>query len=281
MALGSGMSNDESGASKAGGESTGPSRAIAKLEDLPVDELVIYGRELGLTLDAGMEHAALLLRVRERQALLANLDREALLDIIVWARRPVRKSSSKEALAREISRIKKVDTDGLSRRGLLAFLRLRGIPVNGDEPNEVLSERLRLNEPVWDRVTRHRRRVVGGFIGRFFEGPKEPEGEEYKFLPEESPAIQKEQTSLRDQIVDEGVVGGIARRLRGVADDYVREKLDEIELRIDRKLDEIDRRLEEWRDREIANRLRIIRITLVASILVALLSLGYSLVKPH
>lgn len=264
-----------------GHEQAGPARASAKLEDLPVDELVHYGRELGLTLDTRMEHARLLLQVRERRMLLANLDREALLDVIVWARRPVRESSSKEALAREISHIKKVDTSGLSRRGLLALLRLRGIPMNGDEPTEVLSERLRLNEPLWDRVTRRRRRMIGGFISHFLEGPKDHEGEEYKFLPEENPAGAREPASLRDQIADEGVMGGIARRIRGVADDYVREKLDEIELRIDRKLDEIDRRMEEWRDREIANRLKIIRITLAASVLVALLSLGYSLIKPH
>jgi hypothetical protein len=219
--------------------------------------------------------------VRERQLLLSQIDREALLDIIIWARRPVRKSASKEELAREIAQIKKVDTRQLSRRGLLALLRLRGIPVNGDEPTEVLGERLRLNEHMWDRLVRQRRRIVGNVISYFVEGPENHQaGEEYKFLPEE-PSMQREQTSLRDRIADEGVMGGIARRLRGVADEYVKEKLDEIELRIDRKLDEIDRRLEEWRDREIANRLKIIRITLVASILVALLSLGYSLIAPH
>jgi hypothetical protein len=64
-----------------------------------------------------------------------------------------------------------------------------------------------------------------------------------------------------------------------VADDYVRQKLDEIEARIDKKLDEIDHRLGEWRDKEIANRLRIIKITLVASVVVAVLSLGYNYVR--
>jgi hypothetical protein len=57
-------------------------------------------------------------------------------------------------------------------------------------------------------------------------------------MPEDKNAV-----SLREQIADEGVVGGIARRIRGAADDYVHEKLDEIEQRIDRKLDEIDRRM--------------------------------------
>lgn len=95
----------------------------------------------------------------------------------------------------------------------------------------------------------------------------------YRFLPE-SPAAG----TLRDHIAEQGVVGGIAHRLRSVADDYVREKLDEIENRIDHKLDEIDARLAEWRDKEIANRLRILKITLVVSVLVALLSLGYNVV---
>lgn len=259
------------------------SKTSAKLEELPADELIVYGRELGLTLDAHMDRQQLLLRIRERQQLLLQLDGEAMLDVVVWARRPVRKSASKEELAREIAAIRKVDARGLSRRGLLALMRLRGIPMSGDEPTEVLMERLRVYEPFWDRVTRHRRRVMGGLIGYFLEGPPPDEpkhadqaaGEEYKFLPEEN--VHK----LRDQIAEQGVVSGLARRIRGVADDYVKEKLDEIELRIDRKLEEIDRRLEEWRDREIANRLKMIRITLVASVLVALLSLGYSLIKPH
>ena len=101
-------------------------------------------------------------------------------------------------------------------------------------------------------------------------GSSSSESEAYRFLPEEG-----RYPSLKEEIADEGVVGGIARKIRGVADDYVRQKLDEIEIRIDQKLDEIDTRLGEWRDREVANRLKIIKITLVGSILVALLSLGY------
>jgi hypothetical protein len=99
-----------------------------------------------------------------------------------------------------------------------------------------------------------------------------PEGE-YRFLPDEAAP------SLRSHIEEQGVVGGIARKLRGVADDYVKEKLDEIEARIDRKLDEIDRRMAEWRDREVSNRLRIVKITLIASILVAAVGIGYDILK--
>ena len=48
-----------------------------------------------------------------------------------------------------------------------------------------------------------------------------------------------------------------------------------------RKLDEIDRRLSEWRDKEIANRIRILKITLWASVIVAGISLLYSYVMRY
>ena len=53
-------------------------------------------------------------------------------------------------------------------------------------------------------------------------------------------------------------------------------ELDEIEARIDRKLEEIDKRLGEWRDKEIANRIRILKITLWASAIVSVISLAYA-----
>ncbi len=69
--------------------------------------------------------------------------------------------------------------------------------------------------------------------------------------------------------------------VRRSADQYLNQKLDEIESRIDRKLDEIDRRLAEWRDKEIANRVRILKITLWASVIVGAFSLIYSYVKTY
>src|SRR2546430_13668249 len=68
--------------------------------------------------------------------------------------------------------------------------------------------------------------------------------------------------TIKDEIEESGLLGGIAGRIKKSADAYVNQKLDEIESRIDRKLDEIDRRLAEWRDKEIANRIRILKITL-------------------
>ncbi|MBN1490602.1 MAG: hypothetical protein JXA69_11850, partial [Phycisphaerae bacterium] len=118
-----------------------------------------------------------------------------------------------------------------------------------------------------------RRGLMGAVLSRLITDDDGPAEDEYKFLPEHK------HPAWREQIEEVGVVRGMAQRIRGVADDYVHEKLDEIERRIDQKLDEIDRRLAEWRDREIANRLRIIKITLVVSIVVAGLSLGYSALR--
>ncbi len=253
---------------------SGDAKKSMAISELPLDELIVYGRQLGLELDPKMGQGELLRRIRERQELLVDLEREALLDIVVWARRPVQQSASKEQLAKEIASIKKMDFRGLSDRGLHALARLREVPAGSATPRAELEKAVRTSEPLWDLVRRKRREMMGSLISKMLDGGGAPEGEEYKFLPEDRNA-----PSLRDQIAEEGVMGGIARRIRGAADDYVREKLDEIELRIDRKLDEIDRRLAEWRDREIANRLKIIKITLVASVIVALLSLGYDLLK--
>lgn len=252
-------------------EQPGKSTAIS---DLPVDELVSYGRTLGLVLDAGTERAELLRLVRERQSLLSELDREAMLDVVVWGRRPVRQSAGKEELAREIAMIKRVDCRGLSDRGLTVLARLRGVAVSPREHREAVEKLVREAEPFWDRVTRKRRQILGSVISRMLDSEEADAKEAYKFLPEEAG-----QATLKQRIAEQGVVGGLARTIRGVADDYVREKMDEIEARIDHKLDEIDRRLAEWRDREIANRLKIIKITLVASILVALMSYGYTLLR--
>ncbi|MEL7237798.1 MAG: hypothetical protein AAGK78_02970, partial [Planctomycetota bacterium] len=84
--------------------------------------------------------------------------------------------------------------------------------------------------------------------------------------------------NLRRNIEERGLFGGLADRVRTSADTYVNEKLDDIERRIDSKLDEIDQRLAEWRDKELANRLRILKITLWVSVAVSVVSLIYAYV---
>ncbi|MCK6484225.1 MAG: hypothetical protein HUU22_13800 [Phycisphaerae bacterium] len=258
-----------------GGKSAGapPPAGVTKvgLSDLPRDELLCYGRELGLKLDGDTPQGELVRRVRERQELLVQIDRDALLDIVMWARIPMRRSAAKEHLAREIARIGRMDFDGLSPRGVRALAQLRGLSVAPDESPEAVARRMKKSETMREWLDRKRRGVVSSMLTRYLGVEAEPEGE-YQFLPEDGATRP---TSLKKDIEEHGLVSGLAQRLRGAADDYVRTKLDEIEVRIDRKLDEIDRRLSEWRDREVANRLKIIRITLTASVLVAALSLVY------
>ena len=242
------------------------------LADLPRDELLRYGRELGLVLKDDTPQGELLRRVRGRQEMLIELDREALLDIVKWARHPVRASAGKEQLSKEIATVGKMNFAGLSHRGLVALARLRNIDVTEGVSHDEIIRKLKKAEGFWAKMERKRRKLVGAWLTRMVEDADT--GDNYTFLPEESGG-----TSLKEGIEERGVVGGIASKLRGVADDYVRDKLNEIEARIDRKLDEIDGRLGEWRDREVSNRLKILKITLIVSILVALLSLGYDCVR--
>jgi hypothetical protein len=88
-------------------------------------------------------------------------------------------------------------------------------------------------------------------------------------------------TTVQDEIEDSGVIGGITSRIKKSADSYLNQKLDDIEARIDRKLDEIDRRLAEWRDKEIANRIRILKITLWVTVTVAACSLVYTYLQTY
>ena len=87
--------------------------------------------------------------------------------------------------------------------------------------------------------------------------------------------------AIKEEIEESGLFGGIASRVKKTADQYINQKLDEIESRIDRKLDEIDRRLAEWRDKEIANRIRILKITLWASIIVGIVSALYAYLQVY
>ena len=127
--------------------------------------------------------------------------------------------------------------------------------------------------------------LVAGMIG------EEESSGQYQFLPPAGPsaptsagtgtASSSREPSIKEEIEESGLIGGITSRIRKSADSYVNQKLDEIEARIDRKLDEIDRRLAEWRDKEIANRIRILKITLWASVIVGVFSLLYSYVKVY
>lgn len=243
------------------------------LAELPLDELVRYAESLGLDLPADIAHGEALTSVRTRQELLLDLDRDALLDVVVWLRVPVQQSAGREQLARAIARQHPSRFDGLSDRGLNVLARLRGLALRPGESRGALERRVRKADGWWARARRMRRSVVGGLVDRMVRSSER--GGDYRFLPEDGAPSR----TIKQDIEQSGLVGGVARRLRGAADDYVREKLDEIEKRIDLKLDEIDRRLGEWRDREMSHRLRILKITLLFTIVVAVVSLLYDYIR--
>ena len=250
----------------------------ASLSDMPRDVLLRYGRDLALSLKEDTPRGELLRLIRARQELLLEIERQALLDLAVWARRPVRASASKEELVHEIADLYPRDLTGLSRPGLEALARLRGLKLQSEETDRQLAERIRKSVNLWERMRRRRRKLVGRLLGQAVRGSRRPKDEQYHFLPETGDTAMLGQSGPKP-----GLVGGLARKIKGeikgAADEYIDAKLDQVERRIDAKLDEIDARLAEWRDREVRNRLRIIKITLLATVVVALVSLGYSYLR--
>jgi len=258
------------------------------LADLPKDELDTLAEEYGLVPRKFKTPQELVAALHGRRQLIASLDRGALVDVVRWGRRPVPINATQEQLAFEILRIKSMRFDGLSERGLVALARLRGVEMEGEDAVPVVVKKLKKQEGFFTRLNRKRRAVLGSIVSNLIG--ESGTSKEYQFLPEEevetkgaagAQAGPPRDRSMKEEIEESGLFGGIASRVKKSADQYLNQKLDEIESRIDRKLDEIDRRLAEWRDKEIANRLRILKITLWASVIVAVCSLIYHYVKVH
>jgi hypothetical protein len=251
-----------------------------QLSELPRDVLENLAEELGIDPTRSKTRVHLVAAVHQRRQLIASLDRDAMLDVIRWGRRPVTANASKEHLAREIARIRSMRFAGLSQRGLLALARLRGLEADDQDPVPLLIRKLKRQEGFFSRLNRRRRSVLGAIVaGIVGEGET---SHDYRFLPDPAaPEAKADPASIKDEIESSGLFGGITNRIKRSADQYLNQKLDEIEARIDRKLDEIDRRLAEWRDKEIANRIRILKITLWASVIVGVFSLIYAYVTQY
>lgn len=257
--------------------------AARQLAEMPREEIRHLAQQYGLDPDAYRSRQQLIAAIYERRQLIGSLDREAMLDVVKWARLPVPLNATSEQLAIEIIRLTCMRFAGLTHAGLVALARLRGVQASLTDPIARIVQRLRRQEGFFTRLNRKRRAVIGSWISNMIG---DGEGGDYQFLPpqetQQAPtaaAAPGRPTTIKDEIEDAGIIGGIAGRIKRSADAYLNQKLDEIEARIDRKLDEIDRRLAEWRDKEIANRIRILKITLWASVIVAALSLVYSYIK--
>ncbi|MDQ3438934.1 MAG: hypothetical protein M3478_01135, partial [Planctomycetota bacterium] len=236
--------------------STQPAR---QLYELPRDELEHLAEEYGLDPTQYKHRQHLVAALHDRRQMIASMDREAMLDVIKWGRRPVTFNATKEQIAQEIARIKTMRFDGLSQRGLITLARLRGVAVSEGEPVPSCIKRLKKQEGIFQRMNRKRRAMLGQIVSNII-GESES-STDYQFLPPpggvagpSAPAQPTSSATIKHEIEESGLFGGIAGRIKKSADSYVNQKLDEIEARIDRKLDEIDRRLAEWRDKEIANR---------------------------
>ncbi len=196
-------------------------------------------------------------------------------------------TATKEQIAREIVRVKSMRFAGLSHRGLLTLARLRGVPVTDADPVPLVVRKLQAEggavhppgpppagaDGVADRPRRRRGRRPSRSTTTC---PAPPTG-----TAAPAPPPPRSPASLKEEIEEVGLLGGLTNRVKRTADSYLNQKLDEIESRIDRKLDEIDRRLGEWRDKEIANRIRILKITLWASVVVGIVSLIYAYLKEY
>ncbi len=260
-----------------------------QLSDLPKDELEALAEDFGIDATRFKTRQTLVVALHERRQLIASLDREAMLDVVRWGRRPITIHASKEQIAQEIARIKSMKFSGLSHQGLLVLAMLRGLPVNAADRVPALVKKLKKKEGLFSKLSRKRRAALGSMVSKII-GEDESE-REYHFLPssQNPPAGGTESTvpppraaaTIKEEIEEAGLLGGLTNRIKKTADSYLNQKLDEIESRIDRKLDEIDRRLAEWRDKEIANRIRILKITLWASVIVGVVSLIYAYVKEY
>src|SRR5687767_7631068 len=144
---GNGASGAMPSARPAGGiiPSNQPSR---QLSDLPKDELENLAEEYGLDPADYRTRQNLVVAIHERRQAIAAMDREAMLDVIKWGRRPVTFNATKEQIAQEIARIRTMRFDGLSQRGLIVLARLRGVGVADNEPVPVCIKRLKKQEGI-------------------------------------------------------------------------------------------------------------------------------------
>jgi tetrahydromethanopterin S-methyltransferase subunit G len=275
--------------------------AEVRLTDVSDAELRRIATELGLDARGLIERSTLVAAIQDRRALIANLNRDALLDVMRWAGRRANPIASNEQLAVEIAQVKSMRFSGLSHRGLVALGRLRGIACDDAMPTPEVIARLKEQEGFLAKLGRKRRSMIGKLVskllgddepanaathvGRSIDTQNRPDANANRVAganaPHTASARAEADRPIQHEIEESGLIAGISSRVKRSADQYINQKLDEIEQRIDRKLDEIDRRLGEWRDKEIANRIRILKISLWATVIVAIVTLLISYLRVY
>ncbi len=231
-------------------------------------------KRLGLVVRESFSDEELSKCLAARKEQIEDLDWGGLMDIVSWAKHSVPSRPDKLAVAQIILAHRRGHYQGLSHRGLTTLAVLRNVRFKETNSAKKLISRLRRTEGIWGYVLRKRDKWLGSMLSDLLDA--EPEIQEAQRSAQSSQGV-----TLKEHIEEKGLIEGLGSGLRGAADGYIREKMEEIEARIDYKLDEIDRRLAEWRNRELANRLRMIKIALIFSVVIALLSLLYTYVIRH
>jgi hypothetical protein len=268
-------------------ESATTPAALRQLQEMPRDELEHLAEDIGIDPTAQRSIQHLVAAIHERRQMIEAMDRQAMFEVVRWGRRAVAANATRQQLAMEIAKIKSMRFAGLSVRGLLVLAVMRGVNLKGGENESDLIFKLKRQEGFFKRLARKRRAWLGSIVSNMLGG--ESGQDDYQYLPPQPGAGSTQATSnppsssgsIQEEIEESGLFGGLASRVKRQADSYLNQKLDEIEARIDRKLDEIDRRLADWRDKEIANRIRILKITLWVSVIVAAVSLIYLYIKEY
>src|SRR5439155_7144962 len=134
------------------------------LSELPKDELEHLAEEFGLDPRDFRTRQHLVTALHERRQAIAAMDREAMLDVIKWGRRPVTYNANKEQIAQEITRIRSMKFAGLSHRGLVVLARMRGLQATSDDPIPVLIKRLKKQEGWFSKINRKRRAMLGSIV---------------------------------------------------------------------------------------------------------------------
>src|SRR4051794_14410274 len=102
-----------------------------QLSDLPKDELEHLAEDFGLDPTRFRTRQLLVAAIHDRRQAIAAMDRDAMLDVVRWGRRPVTVNASKEQIAMEIVRIRSMRFAGLSQRGLVVLAVMRSARITG------------------------------------------------------------------------------------------------------------------------------------------------------
>src|SRR5206468_8672540 len=90
--------------------------------------------------------------IHDRRQMISSLDREAMLDVVRWGRRPVTANAGKDQIAQEIARIRSMRFAGLSQRGLVVLARLRGVDAREQDDVPVLVKKLKRKEGFFGKL---------------------------------------------------------------------------------------------------------------------------------